>query len=124
VTKPIDHKALIQACDRNEVPRERGSTGDGHLITILLEELLLLLDEIAAIQGSDDENTVIEPRAMALTILDSLVLSLDTKTGGELAENLRLSKLVASKRQLNLEKNNHAARQIISEIYTAWLASR
>lgn len=99
---------------------------NGHeLITILFEELLNLLDEIYIIHTRDQDRALTDQRVMALTILDSLMVSLDMEKGGDLARNLhqlygQVRELVAVKDRQTYLKNNRAAHQIISEIYTAW----
>lgn len=95
------------------------------LITILLEELLNLLDEICVIHTSGRPPETRDQQVMALTILDSLTLSLDMKNGGDLAMNLRViygqvRKLIESDNPAHQLKNNRAAQQIMAEIFAAW----
>ncbi|MEW4467099.1 flagellar export chaperone FliS [Parasphingorhabdus sp. JC815] len=96
------------------------------LITILFEELLNLLDEIYVIQSRDEKRGIADQQAMALTIVDSLMISLDMEKGGDLAKNLhqiysQVRHLIAAKESASSLENNRAAHQIISEIYSAWL---
>lgn len=95
------------------------------LITILFEELLNLLDEICVIHTRGQFRGIADQRVMALTIVDSLIVSLDREKGGDLAENLhqlygQVRALIASKDPKNQITNNRAAHQIMSEIYSAW----
>jgi flagellar protein FliS len=101
------------------------SANSHQLITILLEELLNLLDEICVIHTQGKTSGITDQKVMALTILDSLLLSLDYKKGGDLADNLALiytqvRALIESSDPAQQLKNNRAAHQIISEIFSAW----
>ena len=90
------------------------------LINILYEELLNLLDEISVIHTRGQSREIADQQVMALTIVDSLMVSLDREKGGDLARNLHRRELIASKDPKNQLKNNRAAHQIILEIYSAW----
>lgn len=95
------------------------------LISILLEELVNLLDEISLIHSRGDTDGAVDQQVMALSIIDSLLVSLDMEKGGELAINLRLiysqvRKLVAANHPAPQLSNNRAAHKVISEIYSAW----
>lgn len=95
------------------------------LINILYEELLNLLDEISVIHTRGQSREIADQQVMALTIVDSLMVSLDREKGGDLARNLhrlygQVRELIASKDPKNQLKNNRAAHQIILEIYSAW----
>ena len=97
------------------------------LISILLEELLNLLDEMAALRMRNDQGTIRDQQVMALTILDSLIISLDLDRGGDLAKNLELiyrevRKLIAANDNVDPAADNRAAHQIITEIFDSWRA--
>ncbi|QTD56469.1 flagellar export chaperone FliS [Parasphingorhabdus cellanae] len=95
------------------------------LITILFEELLNLLDEISIIHERGKTKEIVDQQVMALSIVDSLIVSLDMENGGELAENLRntyaqvRALIAADDPDANL-RNNRTAYKFISEIYSAW----
>ncbi|MDZ7588393.1 MAG: flagellar protein FliS [Parasphingorhabdus sp.] len=59
------------------------------LVTILFERLEELLDEMVAAQQAGREQMVADRRLLALNIIDSLIVCLDLKRGGEVAVNLR-----------------------------------
>lgn len=95
------------------------------LITILFEELLNLLDEIHIIYTRAETKEIADQQAMALSIVDSLMISLDMEKGGDLARNLHLlygqvRQLIAAREADNRLENNRAAHRIISEIFSAW----
>lgn len=95
------------------------------LITILFEELLNLLDEIHVIQTRDPTRKIVDQQALALSIVDSLIVSLDMERGGELAHNLRRNysqarALIVTDDSVGGLENNRAAYKIISEISSAW----
>lgn len=95
------------------------------LIAILFEELLQLLDEIQIIHSHDAKREIADQQVMALSIVDSLIVSLDMEKGGELAQNLRetygqVRALIAADDPVNQMRNNRAAHKIMSEIYEAW----
>lgn len=95
------------------------------LVSILFEELLNLLDEIFIIHTRDQRREITDQHVMLLTILDSLMISLDMEKGGDLAKNLhqlygQVRELVAVRDRQNDLKNNRTAHRITSEIYTAW----
>ncbi len=95
------------------------------LVNILFEELLNLLDEIHLIYRRGQSREIVDQQVMALTIVDSLMASLDMKKGGNLAKNLHLlygqvRQLIASREPKNLIRNNRAAHRIMSEIFSAW----
>lgn len=123
----MNNMSLAQSGYASAGKEARVLNANGHeLITILFEELLNLLDEINLIQRRDDKREIADQQVMALTIVDSLMVSLDMERGGELAKNLhnlygQVRQLIASKDPKNLLKNNRAAHQIIAEIYSAWL---
>ena len=96
------------------------------LITILLEELVNLLDEICLIHAKGNTETYIDQQVMAQSILDSLIVSLDMEKGGALAINLRsiyahVRKIIGLTDPGNKLPNVRAAHRIISEISDAWL---
>lgn len=99
---------------------------NGHqLITILLEELLNLLDETCIILAQEKQQGIADQQVMALTIIDSLLVSLDMEKGGELAKNLQaiyaqVRRLVQSDDPAIQLKNTRAAHVIMSEISSAW----
>ncbi|VAW04577.1 Flagellar biosynthesis protein FliS [hydrothermal vent metagenome] len=106
--------------------RVMGASGH-QLITILLEELLNLLDETCLILTQERQQSVTDQQVMALTIVDSLLVSLDMEKGGELAKNLQLiygqvRKLIESDDPANQLKNTRTAHVIMSEISSAWTA--
>lgn len=95
------------------------------LITILFEELLNLLDEIYVIYARESGRKITDQQAMALTIVDSLMISLDMEKGADLAKNLhqvydQVRQLIAATEHANRSENNRAGHQIISEIFSAW----
>lgn len=95
------------------------------LVNILFEELLNLLDEIYVIHMRGSSRDIVDQQVMALTIVDSLMVSLDMKNGGDLAIKLhrlydQVRALIAARDPKNQIKNNRAAHQIMSEIYSAW----
>lgn len=95
------------------------------LVNILFEELLNLLDEIYVIHTRGQSGEIVDQQVMALTIVDSLMVSLDMKRGGDLAKNLhelygQVRELIAARDSRNQIKNNRAAHQMMSEIYSAW----
>ena len=106
------------------------SANPHELITILFEELLNLLDEIYVIYKRSETREIADQQAMALSIVDSLMISLDMGKGGDLAQNLH--RLYGQVRQLieareadnrlqnNRLENNRTAHLIISEIFSAW----
>ena len=101
------------------------SANPHELITILFEELLNLLDEIYVIHARGETREIADQQAMALTIVDSLMISLDMEKGGDLAKNLhqlygQVHQLIAVREPDNRLKNNRAAHQVISEIFSAW----
>lgn len=95
------------------------------LVSILFEELLNLLDEIYIIHKRGQRREITDQQVMLLTILDSLMVSLDMEKGGDLAKNLhqlygQVRELIAVRDRKNDLKNNRAAHRIVSEIYSAW----
>ncbi|GAA0469165.1 flagellar export chaperone FliS [Parasphingorhabdus litoris] len=100
---------------------------DAHqLITILFEELLNLLDEIRVIQTRGETSEITDQQVMALSIVDSLIVSLDMENGGEVAANLRrtygqVRALIAADNPTDRLKNCQIARQMVAEIHDAWM---
>ncbi len=95
------------------------------LIAILFEELLNLLDEIQVIHKRGETSDIADQQAMALSIVDSLIASLDMEKGGQLAQNLRqtygqVRALIADKEPATQLQNNRVAHKIISEVHAAW----
>ncbi len=101
-------------------------TANAHeLIAILFEELLNLLDEIQIIHKRSETGDIADQQVMALSIVDSLIASLDMEKGGELAQNLKqtygqVRTLIAAKDPTTQLENNRAAHKTMSEIYAAW----
>lgn len=122
----MQNMSLVQSGYATAGKEARVLNANAHeLITILFEELLNLLDEICVINTRGQFRGIADQRVMALTIVDSLMISLDREKGGDLAENLhqlygQVRALIASKDPENQLKNNRAAHQIMSEIYSAW----
>ncbi|MEH6757823.1 MAG: flagellar protein FliS [Parasphingorhabdus sp.] len=106
--------------------RARVLNANSHeLIAFLFDELINLLDEILVIHKRDKSSAIPDQQAMALTIVDSLMVSLDFEKGGNLAMTLhrlygQVRELIAAKDADNQIRNNRAAHQMISEIYAAW----
>ncbi|HEY9090368.1 flagellar export chaperone FliS [Parasphingorhabdus sp.] len=104
----------------------RVMNADPHeLITIMFEELINLLDEIYVIYARGEKHGIADQQAMALTIVDSLMISLDMEKGGDLSKNLhqlygQVRQLIADREPENRIENNRAALRIISEIFSAW----
>ena len=95
------------------------------LISILFDELANLLDEIAFLVKRDKGNAIRDQEALALSIIDSLIISLDMQRGGPLASNLkanytRMRWLLTSSDATNRLTNILAASQIVFEIRDAW----
>lgn len=122
----MHNMSLVQSGYATAGKEARVLNANGHeLITILFEELLNLLDEICVINTRGQFRGIADQRVMALTIVDSLMVSLDREKGGDLAENLhqlygQVRVLIASKDPKSQLKNNRAAHEIMSEIYSAW----
>ncbi|MBF6601807.1 MAG: flagellar protein FliS [Sphingorhabdus sp.] len=101
------------------------NAGPHELITIMFEELINLLDEIYVIYARTEKQGIADQQAMALTIVDSLMISLDMEKGGDLSKNLhqlygQVRQLIAGREPENRMENNRAAYRIISEIFAAW----
>lgn len=111
---------------QNSAKAGRVISANGHqLITILFDELLDLLDEICVIHSRGKGIGVVDQQVMALTIIDSLLESLDMEKGGNVALSLQniylqVRKLLESKDTSLLLQNAKAAHQVISEIASAW----
>lgn len=95
------------------------------LISILYDELANLLDEMAFLEKRDKGHTIRDQEALALSIIDSLIISLDMQRGGSLANNLKANYaqmrwLLTSSDAQNRLTNTLAASQIVFEIRDAW----
>ena len=109
------------SANNGRVRRVKGA----RLITILLQELLHLLNEICTIYSHGGTQGAVDQQVMALSLVDSLIESLDMDNGGHLSQNLeriyqQVRRLIGSDDPANQLKNNRAAHQVILEIHTAW----
>lgn len=122
----MNNMAFAKNSYTNTAKEARVLSANAHqLISILLEELVNLLDEISLIHSRGDTHGAVDQQMMALSITNSLLVSLDMEKGGDLAVNLRLiysqvRKLIAANHPAHQLSNNRAAHQVIKEIYSAW----